>query len=160
MCTNRPLHISSLVLSVVFAGLSYSALAETIRIGGTGAALGTMQLVSEAFQKAHSQHNIKVLPSLGTSGGLKALQAGALDVAVSARDVSAEERAAGLAGYKYGTTAFILVSNSKASPQPLTKETIAALYSGKQDNWSNGQPVRLVLRPKSDSVAQAVSTLS
>lgn len=143
--------IHTFALSVLCASISFSAIAETVRIGGTGAALGTMQLIGDAFQKAHPEHTIKILPSLGTSGGLKALQGGALDLAVSARDVNAEEKAAGLSAYKYGTTAFIFVSQAKTPVQPLTTESIAALYSGKQASWSNGTPVRLVLRPKGDS---------
>lgn len=145
---------------VLLANVSSSAFAETVRIGGTGAAVGTMQLMGEAFQKAHPEHSVKVLPSLGTSGGLKALQGGALDVAVSARDVNPEEKAAGLSAHRYGTTAFIFVSHGKAPIQPLTKEAIAAMYSGKQASWSNGQPIRLVLRPKGDSDTKQLTKFS
>lgn len=148
---SRHLQFHTFALSVLLTGVSCSALAETVRIGGTGAAVGTMKLLGEAFQKAHPEHNVKVLQSLGTSGGLKALQGGALEIAVSARDVNPEEKAAGLSGYKYATTALIFISHPKTPAQPLTNESIAALYSGKQANWSNGEPVRLVLRPKSDS---------
>lgn len=144
-------HAAAFSISIFFASVCSLAHAETVRIGGTGAAMGTMQIIGEAFEKAYPEHDVKVMPSLGTSGGLKALQASALDIAISARDVNEKEKASGLSSYMYGTTAFILVSNKKASPQPLTKNIIADLYSGKQASWSNGQPVRLVLRPKSDS---------
>lgn len=150
----------TLALTVLCMGMSYSAIADTVRIGGTGAALGTMQLISKAFEKAHPEHSVKVLPSLGTSGGLKALHGGALDLAVSARDVNAEEKTAGLSAYKYGTTAFIFVSHPKTPVQALTKESIAAIYSGKQASWSDGKPVRLVLRPKGDSDTKQLTQFS
>lgn len=157
---SRHYMLRTFAFSVLLVGVSFSALADTVRIGGTGAALGTMTLVGEAFQKAHPEHSVKVLPSLGTSGGLKALQGGALDVAVSARDVNAEEKGAGLIAYKYGTTAFIFVSHAKTPVQPLTKDLIAALYSGKQTSWANSQPVRLVLRPKGDSDTKQLARFS
>lgn len=150
----------SLAFSVLCMGMSYSAIAETIRIGGTGAALGTMHLIGEAFQKAHPEHRIKVLPSLGSSGGLKALQGGALDLAVSARDVNEVEKAAGLSAYKYGTTAFIFVTHTKTPVQSLTTEAIAAIYSGKQASWSDGKPVRLVLRPKGESDTKQLTKIA
>lgn len=151
MHSRRHFQVHTFVFSVLLAGVWSSALAETVRIGGTGAALGTMLLMGKAFQKSHPEHSVTVLPSLGSSGGLKALQGGALDVAVSARDVNPEEKAAGLSAKKYGTTAFIFVSHGKASIQPLTNKVIAAIFSGKQVSWPNGQPIRLVLRPKGDS---------
>lgn len=150
----------TLALSLLCTGMSYSAIAETVRIGGTGAALGTMQLIGEAFQRAYPEHSVKILPSLGTSGGIKALQGGRLDLAVSARDVNAEEKVAGLSAYKYGTTAFIFVSHAKTPVQALTKESIAALYSGRQASWSDGKPVRLVLRPKGDSDTKQLTKFS
>lgn len=151
---------NALALSILCTGAPCSAIADTITIGGTGAALGTMQLIGEAFQKSRPEHSVKVLPSLGTSGGLKALQAGKLDLAVGARDVTAEEKAAGLSAYMYGTTAFIFVSNGKTPVQALTKESIAALYSGEQASWSDGKPVRLVLRPKGDTDTKQLSKMS
>lgn len=160
MKRRRHLQVHTFAFSVLLAGVESSAFAETIRIGGTGASLGTMQLIGNAFQQAHREHSVKVLPSLGSSGGLKALQGGALDIAVSARDVNPEEKAAGLSARKYGTTAFIFISHGKTPIQPLTKESIAAMYSGKQATWSNGQPIRLVLRPKGDSDTKQLIKLS
>ena len=150
----------NIAIFVFFGNITTSALAEIVRIGGTGAALGTMTLLAAAFQKAHPEHSVRVLPSLGTSGGLKALQARAIDVAVSARDINIEEKSAGLSAFKYGVTAFIFVSHPKSSAQSLTKESLVDLYTGKQANWANGQPVRLVLRPKGDSDTKQLTKLS
>ena len=91
---------SSCAWFAIAASFSTHALADAIRIGGTGAAIGTIHLLAEAFKHAHPEHTVKILPSLGTSGGLKALQAGALDIALAARDVNAEEKSAGLSGYR------------------------------------------------------------
>ncbi|WP_426197741.1 substrate-binding domain-containing protein [Massilia sp. DWR3-1-1] len=149
--------VAVLILAMSTAGTS---LAENIRIGGTGAALGTMTQLAASYTKAHPEHRVRVFPSLGTSGGLKALRAGAIEIAVSARDVNAEEKGAGLYGFKYGTTAFILISHAALPAQPLTKESIAALYSGRQTMWASGQPVRLILRPKGDADTQQLSKFS
>ena len=56
-----------------------------LRIGGTGMALAAMRQIGDAFTAAQPQTTVTVLPSLGTGGGLAAVAAGAIDVAVAAR---------------------------------------------------------------------------
>jgi phosphate transport system substrate-binding protein len=140
-----------LALACAASAIAGTALAETIKIGGTGSALGTMQLLAQAFAKQHPGVSIRVVPNLGSSGGIKALRGGALDVAVTARDISDQERAAGLSAFRYGTTAFVFASHATSPALDLTKAKIADLYAGRQASWPNGQAVRLVLRPASDS---------
>lgn len=148
------------VLSLFLICFTNSTLAETVRIGGTGAALGTIHQLGAAFHKEHPAFRITVLPSLGTSGGLKALQGGALDIAVTARDLNVEEKNLGMSAFMYGTTAFIFVSHPKVTPMSLTKASLASLYSGKQTQWTNGKPVRLILRPKGDTDTKQLNKLS
>ncbi|HEY5461142.1 MAG TPA: hypothetical protein VIJ89_05265 [Deferrimonas sp.] len=42
---------------------------ETIRVSGTGAAIGGMKLLGEAFGKKHPGVKVNVFSSLGSSGG-------------------------------------------------------------------------------------------
>ena len=143
-----------------FTFLAGIASADTIRIGGTGGALGTMVHLGEAFMKAYPEHSVKVVPSLGSGGGIKALQGGALDIAVSARDLTPEEKSTGLSSILYGVTAFIFISHDKAPAPPLTKSIIANIYSGKQDTWGDGQPIRVILRPQQDTDTRVLKKIS
>lgn len=59
--------------------------ADTLRIGETGAALGGMEILGQAFEKQHPGTSVEVLPSLGSSGGIKALLAGAVDLSAGSR---------------------------------------------------------------------------
>lgn len=148
------------VFALLSSGWAATASAEVIRIGGTGFALGTMQDLGEAFERKHPGHSVKIAPSLGTSGGLKALQSGALELAVTARDLKPEEKAANLSATRYGTTALAFVSRAKVAVMPLTAEKIADVYSGRQANWPGGQPIRLVLRPQQESETHVVKKIS
>lgn len=154
------LFVSVLSVSSISFVIAGNAVADTIRIGGTGSALGTMSLIATEFSKKHPDHVVRILPSLGTSGGIKALQSQALEIAVTSRDIKPEEKAAGLNSVKYGTTAFVFISNRKNPDIKLTNDTIAAIYSGKQAAWSNGEPLRMVLRPREDSHTKYVEKMS
>lgn len=149
--------ISILMLAL---GLPAASFAETIRIGGTGSALGTMALLGEAFAENYPAQRIAVLPSLGSSGGIKALQGKKLEIAVTSRDLTSEEKSGGLSAMMYGATAFVFASHPATPAQPLTREAIAAIYSGKLGKWSNGAPIRLVLRPRSDMDSKLLANLS
>src|SRR5690348_7534409 len=67
-----------------------------IRIGGTGMALATMRRIADALVAGDPDIAIDILPSLGTGGGVSAAAAGAIDVALSARQLNDAERAKGL----------------------------------------------------------------
>lgn len=59
--------------------------AAKIHIGGSGGPLGTMQILGDDFKKNHPQVTVVIVPSLARSGGIRALQAGAIDVAHETR---------------------------------------------------------------------------
>ncbi len=135
--------------TLIFAA-SAGADAQTLRVGGTGSALGTVRLVADAFAKQNSTHaRVTLVPNLGSSGALRALQAGAIDAALISRPLKAEEAAAGLSGIEYGRSPFVFVT-AKPGIKNVTGSTIAAILSGRTESWPDGQPVRFVMRPPGD----------
>ena len=135
------------------------ARADTVRLGGTGAALTTMALLAQAYKKLDPTFQLEIVANLGSSGGIKALTTGATQMAVASRAIKAEELAAGLHAVEYGRTAFVLAT-AKDTVQGLTLTQIADLYAGKQTKWGDGQPVRLVLRPPSDGDTALLASFS
>lgn len=144
-------------LAALWTGAAH---AELIQVGGTGSGLGTLRLLGDAFQKTHPQHQVEILPALGSTGGLKALRAGRIQVAVSNREPNAEERAAGIKGQRYATTPLTLATHAGVPAVAMTRERLAQLLSGRESRWPNGQPVRLVLRPPNDGDSALLASLS
>jgi phosphate transport system substrate-binding protein len=123
-----------------------------LKVGGAGAAMSTMSLLATAFIKENPDQAVKiVLPSLGSNGGIKALLAGAIDIAVTARPLAQAERDKGIAAQAYGKSAVVFAvvySVGQAIPQRnLTAEDLVEIYSGTRTNWPDGRKIRLVLRP-------------
>ena len=87
--------------------------AETIRIGGTGAALRTMKVLAEAFKKTRPDADIVVVPGLGSGGGRKALLGGAIDIAVTSNAGKDVERLEGAIAHLYGRTPFVFATSKK-----------------------------------------------
>ncbi len=127
------------------------AAAQSLVIGGTGSGLGTMTRLAEAFGHLHPELSPTVLPSRGSSGGIKALLAGEIDLAVSARPLKPEERAAGATDLAYGRTPLVLVASRDIKMVALTGEDVVAFFTGARRAWPDGSPVRLILRPESET---------
>jgi phosphate transport system substrate-binding protein len=134
--------------------------AEEIRIGGTGAALGTMRLLADAYAKNHPDTRITVLPSMGSSGGVKAVLAGAIQLGLSSRLLTEAEVKGGGVELEYGRTPFVLATSATNRTVGLTSQELVDIYAGKNEHWADGSKIRLVLRPISDADSELIKSMS
>lgn len=157
----RPLMRGALaLLSVLSLTLSPLAVGEEIKIGGTGNALGTMRLLADAFKRKHPDTQVTVLASLGTSGALKAVPKGAIDIGLASRAVTGEERAAGLLSTEYARSPTVFAVARKTKVASITLQQLAGIYSGTFAEWPDKTPIRPVLRQAGDDNTRQVKGLS
>lgn len=140
--------------------LTTGARAEEIRMGGTGAGLGTLRLLAEAYARQQSADTVQVLPSLGSGGGMKALLAGAVQVAVIARPLQDKESQAGAVAVEIGRTPFVFASHAATKARSLSTQNLVDIYAGRLDQWPEGLPIRLVLRPVGDTDSETIKAIS
>jgi phosphate transport system substrate-binding protein len=126
-------------------------------VAGVGGALEAMRLVGEAFQKTHPQTKITVMRGLGSRGGLRALEAGAADIAVSGPPAPAEP---GLRSVELGRTPIIFTDAAHRSEAGVTMADLVEIYSGRRMVWPDGSRVRVILRPNGDSDTALLRALS
>lgn len=122
-----------------------------ILIGGTGSALGGMTLLAVAYREVHPEIEITVLPSLGSSGGIRALLAGQIDLAVSARPLRDTEMGEGVTSNAYAITPLVVATSVGTPVDGLDLSELVSIYDGALTNWPDGTPIRLVLRPETES---------
>jgi len=133
---------------------------QEIKIGGTGGALGTMKALADAYRESHPEAQITVLPSLGSTGGVKAVLAGAIQVAVSSRPLKPEEVSQGASGLELGRTPFVFAVSTKTKVDAITIGDLVDIYSGRAQSWPDGVRIRVVLRPVGDSDSEMVRGIS
>lgn len=125
--------------------------ADAIKIGGTGTGLGTMKLMAQEFNKSRPDAQLIITPSLGSTGAIKAVLAGAIDIGISARPVSAPEQGQGASARAYARTPFVIATGTKTKGVGLTLSQLTTIYLGKTTRWPDGSPIRLVMRPDADA---------
>lgn len=123
---------------------------DTVRLGGTGMALGAMNRLGEQMRQTAPDLILVVLPSMGTTGGLNALATGAVDVALTGRTLTAAEKAKGFAEAACMTSGLIFATSYPAAPA-LTLRDLPDIYGNSHPRWPDGAPLKIILRPRSGS---------
>lgn len=134
--------------------------ADTITINGSGSALDMMKPMITAFQKSNKNIRIIMEKPLGSSGAVKALLGGALDMVMSSKPLKPEEIAKGAQLQLYGKTPLVIITEKNVRAKQLTTKELEDIYSGKTATWKNGETIRLVLRPQEDVDSKILGTLS
>lgn len=129
------------------------ASAETL--GGTVSTNGSTSMekvigyLSEAFEQQHANTHVTYTPA-GSSAGITAVLEGRCDIGLSSRELKDEEKATGLNATTVALDGIAVIVNPDNPVSDLSREEIAALYTGKITNWKdmggNDAPVVLIGR--------------
>ncbi len=134
--------------------------ADTITINGSGSALDMMKPMIAAYQKNNKTVRITIEKPLGSSGAIKALFGGALDMVLSSRPLKPEEESRGARQQIYGKTPLVIIVEKNVPAKNITTKELEDIYTGKSTTWPNGEIIRVVLRPNEDIDTKILSSLS
>lgn len=126
---------------------AFGAPPETLKVGGTGAALGTLRLLGAEFSRQHPAIRIEVLPYIGSTGAIKGVAAGTLDLGLSARPAKPEEQKLDLRLSRYALTPLVIATHSANPLRSISRQQLAAIYAGQLARWEGGGLIRIILRP-------------
>lgn len=122
---------------------------EGILAAGSGTTLPLARALAAAWRKEHGEP-VVVAESIGTSGALRALRDGAIDVGLASRPLRPEEsrglREIPLAWTQHGV---VVHRDTLAGTMPL--DLLTALLAGDRDTLPDGTPAVVLLRETGDS---------
>ncbi len=152
------LHLMLAPLAALWVG---SAQAETVSLSGVGLSAPLMQRLAEGYHRLRPHDSVTVVvPPLGSSGAVRALAAGELDLAISGRPLKPEEEAHTGNVTELARTAFCFASSDGVLPTGLTIQKLADIYAGRLTHWDDGQPIRLVMRPEFETDTMLVRQIA
>ncbi len=120
---------------------------DTVVVGGAGADLETFRILARAFQQEGPNGQIKVLPSIGSRGGVRGAATGRVDIGLVARPLTDKETSLGLTAIHYANTALVFATTPGHPVKDVDTEMLLAIYRGEK----LGHKLKPILRPKTDS---------
>ncbi|MFA5183017.1 MAG: substrate-binding domain-containing protein [Syntrophales bacterium] len=145
---------------LLFAGAPNALAGDAIRINGSGAGLEMMKPLMEGYGKAFRGVSFAMEKPLGSSGAIKALLAGAIDIAVTSKPLKPEEIAQGGKLRYFGKTPLAIVTGKNVPLKTISSKELEEIYAGKTTKWPNGETIRIVLRPNEDIDTYILKRLS
>lgn len=121
-----------------------------VRVGGTGMGLALMRAVGDQIERTAPEIHVQILPSLGTAGGINALAAKAIDVAIATRPASLDETSGGIETAACLNTALIFATSRSESFDIKTID-LPALYREANPKFPDGRPLKVILRSRTGS---------
>jgi phosphate transport system substrate-binding protein len=133
---------------------------EKLIITGSGSSIGTMQRIGEVFQKKHPDVIVTVPPSIGSTGAIKAVKADQIEIGLIYRPLTPEEHSPDIIVEPYGRTAFVFGVQESNPTKGLMLTEIEDIYARRRNTWSDGTPIRLILRPLSDGFSVYLGSIN
>jgi phosphate transport system substrate-binding protein len=122
--------------------------ADTLRLAGTGGAMPMAQHMAAQYLAA-SGTTIEVIPGLGSGGAIRAAADGAIDLAISGRQLTPKEVALGLTAVPIARTAFVFVT-SRTEPTALRSADLVGIFTSPDPKWADGSTIEVILRTPQD----------
>lgn len=117
-------------------------------MAGTGSGIGAMRRMAVGFQQQCPRVAVDLIAGIGSTGVIKAVSAGRIDIGLSFRPLTQEERAMGLGEAPYGRTPFVFAVQESNPTAGLMMTEIEQIYMGGRERWPDGKRVRPILRPR------------
>lgn len=133
---------------------------DVIKMGGTGSGLGVMKLLGKAYVKRNPGTKIQVMPNLGSSGGIRGVGKGILDIGISSRPLKENEKVYKLSITEYARTPFVVVVRPDTPVSDLKMEDLVKIYDGRRQTWPDGGRIRPVVRPAADFDTEIAKKIS
>jgi phosphate transport system substrate-binding protein len=135
--------------------LCATAHAGDLTVVGTGDGIDLLRAVGTAYMTEHPGTNVIVPPSIGSGGGIAAVNSDKEVLARVARPLSDSERDAGLVATPVFRLPSAFFVHRGAGVTGLTSAQLAAVYAGKITNWKDvggaDMRIRVVRREEQDS---------
>ena len=150
-----------LTLTTLAAFSMAAAAQDRLRVTGTGSGTGGMQLLMESFVRANPGVQGDVLPALGSSGGIRAVIDGKIELAVSNRVPNDKERGmTALNNVAYARTPLVIAVHKSLGVTAITSDQLAGLYGEGKQSFPNGHRARPVLRLSDTTDTAIVKSIS
>jgi phosphate transport system substrate-binding protein len=146
-------HRSILTLSAVLSvcGAIAAWAGAPVIVAGSGSNLAATHALADAYKQRNPGMDVQVPPSIGTTGGVRAVADGSISVGLASRPLTESERELGLSVVPYARTAIVLGAHPSGADEGITTSDLVEIYAGRKTKWSDGRDIVVLTRQPNDS---------
>lgn len=129
--------LAALLLVFVASGCSRKEGKEqekTIKIAGSTSVFPLITEVAEEFRKEFPEYRVEVQAG-GSNVGIQSVLTGAVEIGMSSRDLTEEEKSKGLVEHTIAYDCIVAIVNKNNRIENLTLEQLKGIYTGEIKNW-------------------------
>ncbi|MFO0755254.1 MAG: substrate-binding domain-containing protein [Byssovorax sp.] len=132
---------------------------DALIFAGSGSNLPLTQVLVEAYRVRNPHTRMVVHESIGSSGGIRALRDGAINISLVSRPLTEEETRAGLRALSYARVAVVIATNPSVPDACTSREHFVHLYGRTKAKWIDGSRAVILQRERGDSSFQVFANL-
>lgn len=125
-------------------------------IAGSGHCIPITAKLAEYYNNKYGGA-IKIPGSIGSSGAIRAVRQGAVDLGLTARPLTEEEKEEGLREIPYARTATVIGVHPTVPDDNITYSDLVAIFAGKKTKWNNGATIIVLSREAGDNTNAVLS---
>jgi len=155
------------LLTIICFTFSDNVLAqEVIQVGGTGTGTLLIRHLSDSYSKLHPEVRVNaIMPPMGSNGSLRALAAGAIQIAIvtvpTVYPAPAKTEDAELNKVvPWLRTPLIFTGRDIGSTTRLSLAQVTDIYSGRLAQWPDSKQIRLITRTERESDTRILRAIS
>lgn len=126
-------------------------------LAGSGSNVPLTRLLARTCASAVPGVRIEVDAGIGSTGGVRALRDGVIDLALISRPLRPQEVSADLHVVPYARSPVAVAVHPAVGERQLTSEQLKALFGGRQTTWADGAPAAPLQREQGDSGHEAMA---
>lgn len=127
----------------------HGAVAAPLRLAGTGGIIEAIKQIAPKFTTA-TGIQMDVIVGLGTSGAMRAIADGKIDIVASGLPLNPDQAKGPLVSHPFARTPLVFVT-SHPKPNGLKTSDLPAIFAAQNPTWQDGTPLKIILRTRVDT---------
>ncbi|MBU2548068.1 MAG: substrate-binding domain-containing protein [Proteobacteria bacterium] len=144
-----------LIAAMIATPVAFAETVDELLIVGTGSSASLLEAVARTFGAQYQGIVVKIPPSIGSGGGIKAVGEDEYLVARVARNIQKKEERYGLFQMPIAKIPIVFFVNTSATIKELTPEQACGIFSGSIKKWeeigTGKGKIRVIKREDGDS---------
>ncbi|MCA9701463.1 MAG: substrate-binding domain-containing protein, partial [Myxococcales bacterium] len=122
-----------------------------LRLAGSGSNLPLTRALADAFVATRPWLRIRVHESIGSGGGIKAIDDQVIEIGLASRPLKEREQQLGLVAVPYARVAVVVAANPSVPVRSVAREELLDYWGKRRTHWDDGSPVVVLQREPGDS---------